>query len=155
MARGRSPSIDTNTHIPKDRPIGPYTLVSSTSLMISLDHLRGVLSASWDGCFSHARLQLHHRTVGILQGLVHTIFGQRPWMSPDSSTLMSLLKGPKHVMSLVISGLCWRQCLEAPVVLLYRFMIDVAYLYHRDFDSSSVSGSLQLCTIPNIAGRQS
>ena len=42
-------------------------------------------------------------------------------------------------MSLVISGLHWRQCLEAPAVLLYRFMIDAAYLYHRDFDSPSVN----------------
>ena len=60
-------------------------------------------------------------------------------MSPDSSTLMSLLEGPKQVMSLMISGLCWRQCSEALVVLLYRFMIDATYLYHRDSDSQLVS----------------
>ena len=42
-------------------------------------------------------------------------------------------------MSLVIFGLHWRQCLEALAVLLYRFMIDAAYLYHRDSDSLSVS----------------
>ena len=74
-----------------------------------------------------------------VQGLVCAIFGRRPRMSPDSSTLMSLLEGPKQVMSLVISGLHWRQCSEAPAALLYRFMIDAAYLYHRDFDSPSVS----------------
>ena len=73
------------------------------------------------------------------QGLFHTILGRIPWMSSDSSTLVSPLKGPKQVMSLVISGLRWRQCLEAPVVLLYRFMIDLAYLYHRDSESQSVS----------------
>ena len=74
-----------------------------------------------------------------LQGLVCTVFGQRPWMSPNSSTLMSLFKGPKQVMSLVISGLHWRQCSEAPIVLLYRFMIDAAYLYHRDSNSQLAS----------------
>ena len=42
-------------------------------------------------------------------------------------------------MSLVIFGLHWRQCLEAPIVLLYRFMIDAAYLYHRDSNSQSAS----------------
>ena len=54
LTRGRSPSVDANTHIPEDRPRGPCTLVSLTSLMSSLDHLRGVLSASRDGRFSHA-----------------------------------------------------------------------------------------------------
>ena len=70
LARGRSPYVDTNTHILEDRPIGPYILVSLTSLMSSLDHLRGILSACWDGCFSRARLQLHHRTVEIRTGFV-------------------------------------------------------------------------------------
>ena len=74
-----------------------------------------------------------------VQGLVHTVLGQIPQMSPDSSTLMSLLKGPKQVMSLVIFGLRWRQCSEAPPVLLYRFIIDATYLCHRDSDSQSVS----------------
>ena len=66
-----------------------------------------------------------------VQGFVHTIFGQRPWMSPDSSTLVSPLEGPKQVMSLVIFGLCWSQCSEAPAVLRYTFMIDATYLYHK------------------------
>ena len=70
-----------------------------------------------------------------VQGLVRIVLDQRPRMSPDSSTLMSLLEGPEHVMSLVIFGLGWRQCLEAPAVLLYRFMIDATYLYHRESDS--------------------
>ena len=61
-----------------------------------------------------------------VQGLVHVVLGQRPQMSPNSSTLVILLEGPKQVMSLVISGLRWRQCLEAPTVLRYTFMIDVA-----------------------------
>ena len=74
-----------------------------------------------------------------VHGFLCIVFGRRPRMSPDSITLMSLFKGPKQVMSLVISRLHWRQCLEAPTVLLYRFMIDAAYLYHRDFDSQSVS----------------
>ena len=52
-----------------------------------------------------------------VQGLVHVVFGRRPWMSPDSSTLMSLVEGPKQVMSLVISRLRWRQYSEAPAVL--------------------------------------
>ena len=73
-----------------------------------------------------------------VQGLFHTVLGRRPRMSPDSSTLVSPLKGPKQVMSLVISGLRWRQCSEAPAVLRYTFMIDTTYLYHRDFDSQSV-----------------
>ena len=68
LTRGRSPSIDDNTHIPEDRPRGPCILVSLTSFMSSLDHSRGVLNASWDGCFSCARLQLHHRTVEIRTG---------------------------------------------------------------------------------------
>ena len=64
----RSPSVDDNTSILKDRPRGPCILVSLTLLMGSLDHLRGVLSASRDGCFSHARIQLHHHTVEIRTG---------------------------------------------------------------------------------------
>ena len=68
LIRGRSRSIDDNTHIPEDRPRGPCILVSLTSLMSSLDHLRGVRSASRDDCFSHAWLQLHHRTVEIHTG---------------------------------------------------------------------------------------
>ena len=43
-------------------------MVSLTSFMSSLDHLTGVLGASQDGCFSPARLQLHHRTVEIRTG---------------------------------------------------------------------------------------
>ena len=42
-------------------------------------------------------------------------------------------------MSLVISGLRWRRCLESPSVLRYTFMIDVTYLYHRESDSQSTS----------------
>ena len=42
-------------------------------------------------------------------------------------------------MFLVISELRWRQCLEAPAVLRYTFMIDTSYLYHRDSDSQSAS----------------
>ena len=64
----RSPSVDDNTCIPEDKPIGPYILVSLTLLMISLDHLRGVFSASRDGCVSRAQLQLHHHTVEIQKG---------------------------------------------------------------------------------------
>ena len=64
----RSPSVDENTSIPEDRPKGSCILVSLTSLMSSLDHLRGVLSASHDGCVSRAQLQLHHRTVEIHTG---------------------------------------------------------------------------------------
>ena len=60
-------------------------------------------------------------------------------MSLDSITLMSLFEEPKQVMSLMIFGLHWRQRLETPAVLLYRFMIDAAYLYHKDSDSPSVS----------------
>ena len=43
-------------------------MLSLTSLMHSSDHLRGALSASQDGCFSRARLQLHHRTIEIRIG---------------------------------------------------------------------------------------
>ena len=74
-----------------------------------------------------------------VQGLFHAVLGRRPRRSPDSSTMMSLLEGPKQVMSLVIFGLRWRQCSEAPTVLRYTFMINVAYLYHRDSESQSVS----------------
>ena len=52
-----------------------------------------------------------------VQVLVRTILGRRPWMSPDSITFMILFEGPKQVMSLVIFGLRWRQCSEAPAVL--------------------------------------
>ena len=68
LTRGRSLSVNDNTYILEDRPRGPYILVSLTSLMSSLDHLRGVLSASRDGCFSLAQLQLHHRTIEIRTG---------------------------------------------------------------------------------------
>ena len=60
-------------------------------------------------------------------------------MSPESSTLVSLLEGPKQVMSLVISRLRRRQCSEAPTVLRYTFMIEPTYLYHRDSNSQVVS----------------
>ena len=39
----------------------------------------------------------------------------------------------------MIYVLHWRQCSEALAVLLYRFMTDAAYLYHRDSVSPSVS----------------
>ena len=81
----------------------------------------------------------HVLFAGWRHGDVTTVLGRRPHMSPDSSTLMSLLEGPKHVVSLVIFGLRWIHCSEAPTVLRYTFMIDVAYLYHRDFDSQSTS----------------
>ena len=68
LTRGRSPSINENTYILEDRPRGPCILVSLTSSMSSLDHLRGVLSASRDGLVSHARLQPHHRTIEIHTG---------------------------------------------------------------------------------------
>ena len=87
-----------------------------------------------------------------VQGLFCIVLGRRPWMSPNSSTLMSLFEGPKQVMSLVISGLHWRQCLEVPPVLLYRFMIDETYLYHKDSDSQSVSLHNY---VPDPADRQS
>ena len=74
-----------------------------------------------------------------IQGLFRTILGQRPRMSPDFSTLVVTLKGPKQVMSLMIFGLRWRQWSNAPAVLRYTFMIDPAYLYHKDFDSQSGS----------------
>ena len=65
---GRSPSVDDNTHIPEDRPRGLYILVSLTSFMSSLDHLRGFISASRDGFSSRAQIHLHHRTVEIRIG---------------------------------------------------------------------------------------
>ena len=52
-----------------------------------------------------------------VQGLVRTVFGRRPQMSLESNTLMSLLEGPKQVMSLVISELHWRQYSEASIYL--------------------------------------
>ena len=64
----RSPSVDVNTSIPKDRPKGPCILVASTSLMSSLDHLKGVLSAFWVGCVSFSRLHLHYCTIKIHTG---------------------------------------------------------------------------------------
>ena len=87
-----------------------------------------------------------------IQGLFRTVLGRRPRMSPDSSTLVSPLEGPKQVMSLVISRLRWRQWSEAPVVLRYTFMIDAAYLYHRDSDSQSASPHSY---VPNPVDRQS
>ena len=63
-----SPSIDVNTSIPDYRPRDIYILVSSTSLMSSLDHLKGFLSTFWVGCVSHARLKLHYRTIDIHTG---------------------------------------------------------------------------------------
>ena len=68
LASCRCPSIDANTSIPEDRHRGPYILVSSTSLMRSLDHLKGVVSSFWVGCVSHAWLQLHYHTVEIRTG---------------------------------------------------------------------------------------
>ena len=65
LTRGRSPSVNDNTHIPKDRARRTYTLVSLTSLMSSLDHLRGFLSSSRDGSLSCAWLQLHRCIIEI------------------------------------------------------------------------------------------
>ena len=61
----RYPYVDVITYILEDRPRGPCILVSSTSLMSSLDHLKGVISAFQVGCVSHARIQLHYHTVEI------------------------------------------------------------------------------------------
>ena len=74
----RSPSVDINTYIPDYRPRGPCILVSFTLLMRSLDHVRGVISASWGGCVSCARLQLHHRTIEVRTG-----FGSCSIWSPN------------------------------------------------------------------------
>ena len=74
-----------------------------------------------------------------VQGLFHIVLGRRPRMSPDSSTLVSPLEGPKQVISLVIFGLRWRQCSESPTMLQYTFMIDTTYLYRKDSNSQSVS----------------
>ena len=68
LTTGRYPFFDDNTCILEDRHRSRCILVSLTSLTSSLDHLRGVLSASRDGCFSHARFQLHHRTGEIRMG---------------------------------------------------------------------------------------
>ena len=87
-----------------------------------------------------------------VQGLFHTVLGQRPRMSPDSSTLVSPLEGPKKVMSLVIFDLCWRQWSKAPSVLWYTFMIDTAYLYHKDSDSQWAS---PYSYVPDAADHQS
>ena len=87
-----------------------------------------------------------------LQGLFRTVLGWRPRMSPNSSTLVSPLEGPKQVMSLVIYGLHWRQCSEAPVVLRCTFMIDTAYLYHKDSNSHSTSPHSYVL---DLANRQS
>ena len=61
----RFPSINVNTFIPEDIPRGRCFQVSSTSLMSSLNHLIGVISAFWDGCVSCAQLQLLHWTIEI------------------------------------------------------------------------------------------
>ena len=120
--------------------------------MSSSDHLRGVLSASRDGCFSYARLQLHHRTIDI-----HTWYWFMQYLVEDPGCHLTLahwwvyLRDPNKFMSLVISGLCWRQCLESPTTLLYRFMNDATYLYHRDL-WLSISYSIQLCTVPYLVG---
>ena len=63
-----SPYVDVNTSILEERPRDPCILVSSTSFMSSLDHLKGVISAFQVGCVSRARLQLHHCTVEIHTG---------------------------------------------------------------------------------------
>ena len=85
LASYRSPSINDNIHIPNDRPIGPCILVSLTSLMSSLYHLRGFLNASQDGCFSRARLQLHHRTVEI-----HTRYWSMHYLVEDPGCHLTL-----------------------------------------------------------------
>ena len=127
-------------NIPEDRPRGICILVSLTSLMSSSDHLRGVLSASWNGCFSRAWLQLHHRTVEI-----HTGYWSMQYLVKDPRCHLTLAhwwvysRDLNRFMSLVIFGLRWRQCSEAPTMLLYKFMIDATYLYHRDSDSPLMS----------------
>ena len=63
-----SPSIDVDTSIPEDIPRDICILVSSTSLINSLDHLKGVLSPFWVGFVSRARLQLHYHTIEIHTG---------------------------------------------------------------------------------------
>ena len=81
----RSPSVDVNTSILEDRPRGPCILVSSTSLMSSLDHLKGVLSSFRVGCVSCARLQLHYHTLEI-----HTGYWFLPYLVEDPGCHLTL-----------------------------------------------------------------
>ena len=79
LTSGRSLSIDDNTCIIEDRPRGPCILVSLTSLMSSLDHLRGVLSASRDGCFSCAHSNCIIALLRFVQGIgPYSIWSKTP-----------------------------------------------------------------------------
>ena len=111
----RSPSIDVNTSIPEDRPRGPCILVSSSSLMSSLDYLKGVLSSFMVGCVSHAQIKLHYHTIEIRTGywFLH-------YLVEDLDCHLTLAHwwvyfwNPHSFMSLVIFGLHWGQCSKAP-----------------------------------------
>ena len=60
-------------------------------------------------------------------------------MSHDSSTLMSLFEGPKQVYVPYDFQVVLEIVFRSPVMLLYRFMIDATYLYHKDSDSPPVN----------------
>ena len=70
---------------------------------------------------------------------IHAVFGQRPRMSPDSSTLMSLFEGPKQVYVPYDFWVALETVFKSPSSAPIRFMIDAAYLYHRDSNSPLVS----------------
>ena len=81
----KSPSLNVNRSIPKDRPRGPCILVSSTSLMSSMDHLKGVLSSFRVHCVTCAWIQLHHLTIEI-----HTRYWFLHYLVKDPSCHLTL-----------------------------------------------------------------
>ena len=109
--------------------------------MNSFDHLRGVISSSRDGCVSHAQLQLHHHTIDIFKGYwpIHYLVKElRCHLTLEHEWFY--LRDRSSIMSLVISGIRLRQCLESPSVMLpCVYSTWCCILYHRYSNSQSLS----------------
>ena len=136
----RSPSIDTNTYCPKDKCRGTYTLVSYPSSMSSYGLSEGSPYFPIIWLFltrSTSATTSQHWDLYRFWSMQYLVKDPRCHLTLAHWWVYS--RDLNRFMSLVIFGLRWRQCSEAPSVLLYRFMIDAAYLYHRDYDSPSVS----------------
>ena len=98
-------------------------------------------------CISRARLQLHHRTVEICRGhwSIHYLV-EDPGCHLTLAHWWVYLWDPYSLMSLVIFGLHWWQCLGSPSVIHPYLQYLMLYIVPRRF-WLSVLESLNLCTL--------
>ena len=139
----RSPSVEVNTSIPGDRPRSPCILVSSTSFMSSLDHLKGFLSVFWVGCVSRAQLQLHYHTIEIRTGywFLHYLVKHLAY-HPTLAHWWAYFGTHEVLCPLLFLG-CMGDSVRKPFSVMLPCIYNTwcCLLYLRDYHSQSLSPS--------------